>query len=314
MAERVARATPCGALALPPATCDVSVIIVSYNTRDRLRACLRSIEQSLDRPSIEVFVVDNASADGSADMVAQEAPWVMLVRSPVNGGYAYANNIAIKRARGRSLLLLNPDTELEGTALRGLLADLDAHPDVGAVGPKLVREDGSLDLACRRTFPTPSVSFYRMAGLSRLFSRSRRFGRYNMTYLDPDEEADVDALSGACMLARREAVEHAGLLDERFFMYGEDLDWALRIKSAGWRIRYNPKVVVLHHKGEASRQSSERATVAFYEAMYLFYAKHYRGETPLPLDWLIVAAIYGRMAWSLARNALRPPEQRRVTT
>jgi GT2 family glycosyltransferase len=153
-----------------------------------------------------------------------------------------------------------------------------------------------------------------MVGLSWLFPRSRRFGRYNLTYLDPDMEADVDALSGACMLVRREAVERVGLLDERFFMYGEDLDWAFRIKKGGWRIRYNPKVSVLHYKGEASRQSSERATVAFYQAMHLFYAKHYRARSRLGLDRVIVASIYGRMAWSLARNALRPANRRRVTT
>ena len=124
----------------------------------------------------------------------------------------------------------------------------------------------------------------------------------------------MDAVSGACMLVRREAIEQAGLLDERFFMYGEDLDWAFRIKSHGWRIRYNPTAVVLHHKGESSRQSSERATIAFYQAMHLFYAKHYRGRSAFGIDWLVVASIYGRMAWSLAKNALRPPEQRRVGT
>src|SRR5581483_3065075 len=178
--------------------------------------------------------------------------------------------------------------------------------------PKLVRADGSVDLACRRSFPTPSVAFYRLTGLARLFPRSRRFGRYNLTYLDHDTEGEVDAVSGACMLVRRETIMEAGLLDERFFMYGEDLDWAYRIKAHGWRIRYNPKVRVLHHKGEASRQTSQRATVAFFRAMHLFYAKHYREETFFGLDWLIVAGIYGRMAWALVKNALRPRGQRRV--
>jgi GT2 family glycosyltransferase len=153
-----------------------------------------------------------------------------------------------------------------------------------------------------------------MIGLSRLFPRSRRFGRYNLTYLDPDVETELDAVCGACMLVRREAIEEAGLLDERFFMYGEDLDWAFRIKARGWTIRYNPGVAVLHYKGEASRQSSHRTTVAFYRAMHLFYAKHYQASARPGTDWLILAGIYARLVWSLAKNALRSPEDRRVTT
>jgi GT2 family glycosyltransferase len=261
---------------------------------------------------METYVVDNDSGDGSADMAAEDFPWVQLIRSPENLGYARANNLALRRARGRCVLLLNPDTELGPSALADMLAYLDAHPDTGAVGPKLVRPDGSLDLACRRSFPTPSVAFYRLVGLTRLFPRSRRFGRYNLTYLDPDVETEVDALAGAFMLVRREAVDTVGLLDEGFFMYGEDLDWAYRIKEQGWRIRYNPKVAVLHHKGESSRQSSTRATVAFFRAMRRFYGKHYRRDTFVLLDWLIIATIYGRLAWALLRNALRPPARRRV--
>jgi GT2 family glycosyltransferase len=191
---------------------------------------------------------------------------------------------------------------------------LDDHPEVGAVGPKLIRADGSLDLASRRSFPSPEVSFYRLVGLGRLFPGSRRFGRYNLTFLDPDVEADVDSVAGACMLVRREAVEQAGLLDERFFMYGEDLDWALRMKEQGWRIRYNPGVVVLHHKGASSRQVSERATIAFYEAMRLFYDKHYRAHTPAALHVVISGGILARLGWSLLKNRLRPSDERRVST
>jgi hypothetical protein len=153
-----------------------------------------------------------------------------------------------------------------------------------------VRADGSLDLACRRSFPTPEVSFYRMVGLSRLFPRSRRFGRYNLTYLEPDQETEVDSVVGAFMMVRRAAIEDAGLLDERFFMYGEDLDWALRIKRAGWKIYYNPRVTVLHHK-RASSTGNQRAHFEFYRAMYLFYQKHYAADTPIWLHWLVVAGI-----------------------
>jgi len=293
---------------------DLSIVIVSYNTAALLRSCLDSIARSEGLGTAETWVVDNASTDGSAELVAADFPWVQLIRSPRNGGYAYANNLALRQARGRRVLLLNPDTEVGPRAIADLLSYLDAHPEVGMVGPKIVRPDGSLDLACRRSFPTPEIAFYRLVGLSHLFPRSRRFGRYNLTYLDPNEEAEIDSGVGACMLVRREAIEQAGLLDERFFMYGEDMDWAYRIKERGWRIRYNPRVAVLHRKGSSSRQQSQRMTLAFYRSMYLFYAKHYRARTIFALDWLIVCGIYLRMAWSLARNALRPAHQRRVST
>lgn len=299
---------------LAPASCDLSVIVVNYNTRDLLRVCLESLHRSVGVDGMETFVVDNASDDASADMVASEFPWVKLIRSPVNGGYAYANNLALGQAGGRRVLLLNPDTEVGPSAIANMLAYLEAHADTAAVGPKLVRPDGSLDLAARRSFPTPAVAFYRLAGLSRLFPRSKRFGRYNLTYLDPDVETEVDALTGAFMLVRREAIEDVGLLDERFFMYGEDLDWAYRMHERRWRVRYNPGVVVLHHKGESSRQVSTHATMEFYRAMRLFYDKHYRAGTPVALGWLIHAGINLRLAWSLFKNRTRPASQRRVST
>jgi GT2 family glycosyltransferase len=293
---------------------DISIIVVNYNTRDRLRGCLTSIARSEGVGSVETFVVDNASNDGSTEMVAVEFPWVQLVRSGANRGFAWANNVALRRARGERILLLNPDTEFGPAALAAMVAYLDAHPEAAAVGPKLVRGDGSLDLACRRSFPTPAVAFYRLSGLSRAFPHSPRFGRYNLTHLDPELEADVDAISGAFMLLRRDAIAQVGLLDERFFMYGEDLDWAYRMKERGWHIRYNPSVTVVHYKGESSRLAARQATVAFFRAMHLFYAKHYRAETPRTLDRLIVAAIYARLGWSLLRDALRPPALRRVST
>lgn len=296
------------------AEAELSIVVVSYNTRDRLRACLTSVQRSTGLGTIETIVVDNASSDGSAEMVAAEFPWVHLLRSGANRGFAWANNVALRRARGRRLLLLNPDTEFEPTALADMVAYLDAHPEAAAVGPKLLRADGSLDLAGRRSFPNPTVAFYRLTGLSRAFPRSKRFGRYNLSFLDPEQEADVDAVSGAFMLVRREAIAQVGLLDERFFMYGEDLDWAYRMKERGWRIRYNPSVTVVHYKGESSRQSSRKATVAFFRAMHHFYAKHYRDGTFFALDWLIVCAIYARMGWSLLRDALRPAHLRRVST
>lgn len=291
----------------------LSIVIVNYDTRDLLRACLRSVEDSEGAPELELFVVDNASSDGSAAMVSAEFPRVRLIRSDVNGGYAYANNLALRQCTGSYLLLLNPDTVLPPSALRRMVEFMEAHPEAGAAGPKLVRENGALDLACRRGFPTPEVSFYRMLGLSRLFPGSRRFGRYNMTYLDADQPAEVDSVVGAFMMVRAEAVRQVGLLDESFFMYGEDLDWAYRIKSRGWKVLYNPEVVVLHHKGASSRRHARRAIVEFYRAMHIFYRKHYAASTNSLVGLVIVSTIWAKCLLSLVMNRLRPPEARRVS-
>jgi GT2 family glycosyltransferase len=175
---------------------------------------------------------------------------------------------------------------------------LETHPDIGAAGPKLVLLDGSLDLACRRSFPTPIISFYRMIGLSKLFPRSQIFGRYNMTFADPDILLEVDSVVGAFMMVRREAVAQAGLLDESYFMYGEDLDWAYQIKANGWKVYYNPAVTVIHVKRAASRHSS-KAQFEFYRAMDIFYRKFYADTTPFWLHSLIVVGIGTR--WRLTQ-------------
>jgi GT2 family glycosyltransferase len=293
----------------------VSVIILNYNTRDDLRTCLRSVQRTevaTGELQAEIFVVDNASADNSADMVESEFPRVRLIRAPRNGGYAYGNNLAIRVCRGEYVLLLNPDALVPPGAIGSLCKYLDARPDAGVVGPKVVRPDGSLDLACRRSFPSLAVSSYRILGLSKLFPRSRRFGRYNLTYLDPDLPAEVDSVVGACMLVRRAAIEQAGLLDEQFFMYGEDLDWAYRMKQAGWRILYNPGVTVLHRKGESSRRRSDAATMAFYDAMDIFYRKHYAPQHGPIVAGLVRGAIWLRWSIAVVQNLLRPVGMKRV--
>ncbi|MBI4493016.1 MAG: glycosyltransferase family 2 protein [Chloroflexi bacterium] len=296
---------------------DLSVVVLNFNTREQLRHCLRSLEAQtgidLQRQA-EVFVVDNASSDGSADMVAREFPWVRLVRSPRNGGFAYGNNLALRQCGGRFALLLNPDTVLPPTALADMLVFVGAHPQAGAAGPKMVLPDGRLDLACRRAFPTPSVALYRLLGLSRLLPQSPRFGRYNLTYLDPDLPAEVDSVMGAFMLVRREAIDQAGLLDETFFMYGEDVDWAFRIRQHGWTVLYNPAVVVLHDKGAASRQRSYAALLTFYHAMWLFYRKHFAARRSALLNALVALAIAGHCGLALVKNWLRAPHAKRVST
>jgi N-acetylglucosaminyl-diphospho-decaprenol L-rhamnosyltransferase len=288
---------------------DLGIVILNYNTREVLHNCLISLSHVGDL-EFETTVVDNCSADGSADMVRSGFPQVRLVASPHNGGYAYGNNLGLREFLARpepprALLLLNADTIVPPGAPRGLVDFMDAHPKAGVVGPKLVLRDGSLDLACRRSFPTPQVSFYRMVGLSKLFPRSPRFGRYNLTFLDEDETAEVDSVVGACMLIRTEALQSAGLLDESFFMYGEDLDLALRIKAQGWRVYYYPGVEILHYKRVSSKRS-RRAQVEFYRAMYIFYRKHYARTTPLWLHALVLGGIATRGGLALAREMLRP--------
>ncbi len=288
----------------------VYIVIVSYNVGDLLRECLKSVFAS-EGISFNVCVVDNNSSDDSAAMVREEFPKVHLIENPVNSGYACANNLALRRWQELDtvadyVLLLNPDTVLPPDAVRRMMDFMESRPQVGVAGPKLVRADGSLDLASRRSFPTPEVSLYRMLGLSKLFPNSRRFARYNLTYLDADELTEVDSVNGAFMLVRRQAIAQVGLLDERFFFGGEDLDWALRIKKQGWTVMYNPAVAVLHHKGESRRRSRHKATVEFYRAMLLFYRKHYAKKTFFLLDWLIVAAIYVRGALALVADLLRP--------
>jgi len=195
-------------------TMDLSIVIVNYNTCGLLRDCLRSVYASEGRFDYEVIVVDNCSPDDSARMVREEFPQARLIASSINGGYAYANNLGLQQAQGNYLLLLNPDTVLPPTALRDMLQFMAEHPQAGVAGPKLVLANGNLDLACRRSFPTLEVAFFRLVGLSKRYPQSPRFNRYNMCYLDPDLLTEVDSVVGAFMLIRREALEQAGLLDE----------------------------------------------------------------------------------------------------
>jgi GT2 family glycosyltransferase len=312
----------------------IAVVIVSFNVVTLLRDCLHSL-QGTEGAEVITWVVDNDSSDGSADMVAAEFPQVRLIANNDNTGFAFACNQALREIAALQsvapatlqpggtataerpafdyVLLLNPDTQVPPHALSHLVRFLEDHPDAAVVGPKLIRKDGSIDLACRRSFPTPEVSLYRQLGLSRLFPRSRRFGRYNLTYLDPDQTYEVDAVVGAFMLIRWKAIEQVGLLDESFWMYGEDLDWMLRMKQAGWKVYYCPEVVVLHYKGESSRRHSSRATREFYRAMLLFYRKHYAATTNPLIGALVVSGIHLKGAWSSLRNALRPVDRRRVS-
>ncbi len=284
---------------------DIAIVIVNYNVEALLRRCLSAIFDSVGTVSYAVCVVDNNSSDNSVAMVERLFPQVHLIANKDNPGYSAANNQGIKHLNSlytelpRYVLLLNPDTEVMPNTLLASCEYMQANPQVGVMGPKLVLPNGQLDIACRRSFPSPSVSFWRMTGLSKLFPNSPVFGRYNLTYLDEDDLTEVDSVVGAFMLVRQIAIQQAGLLDEQFWMYGEDLDWAKRIKDNDWLVIYNPNILTLHIKRASSRQN-RKAQVEFYRAMLIFYYKHYWQETPAWLHWLIMAGIGvkgGRPIW-----------------
>ena len=305
-----------GATASNDAPLDLAVVILNYNTKTLLQACLRSVQAGQHSMRINVCVVDNASQDGSAEMVRREFPDVHLIENRANLGYSAGNNAGLRyfgfgrtpvaptHLLPRYVLLLNPDTVVPTSTLAAMVQFMDDRPMVGVAGPRVRRNDGSLDKACRRSFPTPQVSFYRMVGLSRAFSNSRRFNAYNLEYLPEDAAHPVDSVVGAYMQVRREAILAAGLLDERFFMYGEDLDWAKRIKDAGWEVWYNGQAEITHVKEAASSQSA-RARIAFYEAMWLFYSKHYRQDTGWLLDQFITLGIVGKGGLDVSRHLWR---------
>lgn len=292
----------------------VWVVIVNYNTARLLEQCLASLRESrLDRPC-SVFVVDNRSQDDSRALVREHFPDVVLLECERNLGFARANNLALRRILAlvpeanqaeHAVLLLNTDCFVHPETLRELLRVLDEERDVGIVGPKLLRPDGSLDLACRRSFPTPAAAFWKLTGLAQLFPHSRRFAQYNLTYLDPDQPADVDAVSGACLLTRLQTIAQVGLLDESYFMYGEDLDWAYRIKARGWRVRYCPTAVAVHLKGGSWGRRDPRVLWEFYRAMLLFYRRHYAPRNRQLLNLLVYTGVYLRFALALFGLLLR---------
>jgi O-antigen biosynthesis protein len=257
---------------------DVSVIIVNYNVRDFLHQALLSIQKSLKGIRSEIIVVDNASDDGSAEMVRRQFPHVSLILNASNLGFAKANNIALKQAIGKFILLINPDTIVQEDTIHVMVEFLKNHPKAGLAGCKILNPDGSIEPACRRSFPTPWVAFSKIFGLSKLFPKTKLFGKYNLTYLDIDETNQVEAVSGSFMMVRKETFKQVGGLDESFFMYGEDLDWCYRIHQAGWQIYYVHSTQIIHYKGESTRRSSIDEIHTFYEAMHLFVDKHVRSS------------------------------------
>jgi len=281
-----------------------SVIIVNYNVREFLQHALMSVQKAMKGLRGEIIVVDNASDDGSVEMVRRRFPSVRLIASDVNLGFAKANNLAIRTSAGKYLLLLNPDTVVQEDTFTTLLKFFDENADVGLAGCKILNPDGSFQLSCRRSFPTPWVAFTKISGLSSLFPKSRLFGRYNLTYLSEDESYEIDAVSGSFMMLRREVIEQVGGLDEEYFMYGEDLDWCYRIQQAGWKIYYVPTTKIIHYKGESTRRSGIDEIKTFYEAMHLFVKKHIGRSWISTLILRAAISLSSRLA--MMREYLRP--------
>ncbi|MCX7681430.1 MAG: glycosyltransferase family 2 protein [Anaerolineae bacterium] len=252
---------------------DLSVIIVNWNVRALLRRCLHSVLYPQPKPGLEVIVVDNGSTDGSAAMVRQEFPNVCLIANHDNRGFPAANNQGIAIARGRYILLLNPDTEVVGDALSTLVAFADAHPDVGVVGPQLLYPDGRVQPS-RRRFPTLATAFFESTWLQPYAPR-RLLERYYVSDRPDDIPQDVDWVCGAALMARREAIAQVGLMDEGFFMYSEELDWCRRFKEAGWRVVYLPTAKVIHHEGKSSEQVLPARHVHFQTSKVRYFRKYH---------------------------------------
>ncbi len=257
---------------------DLSVVIVNYNVQHFLRQTLLSLEEAARSLSTEIFVVDNASSDGSVEMIRHEFPSVKLIASKENLGFSKGNNIALKEATGKYILLLNPDTVLGENTLEACFSFMEANPSVGALGPRMIDGSGTFLPESKRGFPSPSVAFYKAFGLSKIFRNSSRFNRYHMGHVDSDTQVPVDVLAGAFMFIRYEVLSQIGLLDERFFMYGEDIDLSYRIKQAGFENYYFPKAQIIHFKGESTKKGSLNYVRVFYQAMILFADKHFKGK------------------------------------
>jgi GT2 family glycosyltransferase len=270
----------------------LSIIIVNFETKRLLQDCLRSIYAGANGTPFDIWVVDNNSRDNSVSMVKAQFPAVRVVENKENVGFSRANNTVITRSSSDYVLLLNPDTLIIGDAIERMVKFMNEHPRVGIAGCKVLNRDGTLQLACRRSIPTPGVAFYRLSGLSRLFPRSRTLGKYNLTYESPEEMREVDAVSGAFLMIRRQVVQDIGLLDERFFMYGEELDWCLRARRAGWSIMYYPAAQIVHYKGESAKYNSRRAALEFHRAMYLFHKKHFARDYSCVTNSLIYTGIF----------------------
>lgn len=281
----------------------LSIIIVSYNVRYYLEQCLLSVEKATAGIDAEVIVFDNHSHDDSVAYLSSRFPKVSFIASNHNIGFAKANNRAIRQSLGEYVLLLNPDTVVGEHTLRDAVAFMDAHPDAGAAGVRMLKADGGDAMESRRGIPTPLTAFYKMSGLCTRFPHNHRLGKYYMSYLPWDQPERIEIVSGAFCLLRRKALDEVGLLDEDFFMYGEDIDLSYRLLKGGWHNWYLP-TKILHYKGESTKKSSFRYVHVFYESMLIFFRKHY-GHLSWLLSVPIKSAIYSKAMLALVSMLLQ---------
>lgn len=294
---------------------DLSIIVLSFNTKELLWECLVSIRENAPSDlNLEVIVVDNASIDGSADAVRSEFPKITLIANKENVGYTKGNNMAIKKAKGRYVLFLNADTVVHKNTLEAMVDFMDAYRDAGTATCRVELPNGKLDDSCHRGFPTPWRAFCHFFGFSRIFPRSRIFAGYSMGWKDLSKTHRIDSCSGAFMIVRRIAGEAISWWDEDFFWYGDDLDFCYRLKEKNWKVYFVPTVKILHYKGvsggiknisqhltRATRQTRLRATKARFEAMKIFYKKHYMNKYPKPITWLVMQGIEFKLALALKK-------------
>ncbi len=274
----------------------LSIVIVNYNVKHFIEQCLHSVYKSLKNIEAEVFVVDNNSIDGSIALIQEKFPRVNLIVNSINKGFSVANNQAIVLAKGKYVLLLNPDTVVQEDTFTKTIAFMDSHPDAGGLGIKMLDGKGNFLPESKRGLPTPMVAFYKIFGLARLFPSSKKFGQYHLTYLNKDQNHAIDVLSGAFMLMRKEVLDKVGLLDETFFMYGEDIDLSYRITKCGFKNYYFAESSIIHYKGESTKKSSVNYVIVFYKAMALFANKHFSEKNARSFNFLIHLAIYIRAA------------------
>jgi len=277
----------------------ISVIIVNYNVEFFLEQCLNSVKKALENVSGEVFVVDNNSIDGSVDMVRLKFTEINLIANKDNRGFSKANNQAIEISQGEYILLLNPDTVVEEDTFSKVISFMDNHPEAGGLGVRMLDGKGVFLPESKRGLPTPTVAFYKIFGLSKLFPKSKKFGQYHLGHLNELETNEVDILSGAFMLMRKEALDKVGLLDETFFMYGEDVDLSYRIQKGGYKNYYFPETRIIHYKGESTKKSSVNYVFVFYRAMVIFAEKHFSQKNAKLFSFLINCAIYFRASLAI---------------
>lgn len=292
---------------------DLSIVIVSYNTKELLEKCLDSIKNHEPKKrAYEIIIVDNNSSDGSAEMVRKNFSHVKFVQNEKNVGFSKANNEGVKNSRGKYVLFLNPDTVVREGTLDTVLSFLEEHKEAGAATCKVELPNGRLDDASHRGFPTPWNAFSHFSGLSKAFPKSKLFSGYSLGWMNKDEIHEIDACAGAFMMVRRSAGDDIGWWDEDFFWYGEDLDFCYRLKKNGWKIYYVPNVSILHYKGvsggikkgslhltSADKETKRRATQARFDAMKIFYKKHYIDIYPGFITWLVEKGIQFKLNFAL---------------